>query len=265
MKAEILDISGKKQKDITLPSFFSEKIRYDLILKILEAKKHKQPHSPSPVGGKQHSASGKVKHVRHVWKTSYGKGLSRIPRMIMSRRGSQFNWVGAEIPSTVGGRRAHPPKILSMINTKKINKKELALALKSSIGATADKKQVMRKYANLEEKQLRPLPIIVDSKIANLKTKELIDSLKKILGKELFKISIKTKSVRPGKGKARGRKYKSNAGALIVLGKDEKIKTGAFDIVNATTVGINDLAKGGPGRLTVYTENAIKDLGERIK
>lgn len=265
MKAEILDINGKKQKEISLPKFFSEKIRYDVILKVLETKKHKQPHSPSPVGGKQHSASGKIHHLRHVWKNSYGKGISRIPRKIMSRRGAQFNWVGAEIPSTVGGRRAHPPKILSMINTKKINKKEILMALKSSISATANKKQIIRKYANIEEKQLKTLPIIVDSKITKLKTKELISSLKKILGKDLFDISIKTRSIRPGKGKARGRKYKSNAGALIVIGKDEKIKTGAFDIASANSVGVNNLAKGGPGRLTIYTETAIKELGERIK
>jgi len=119
MKARILDTNGKKTKEITLPSFFSHKIRYDLIAKILEAKKTRQPYSPSPVAGNQHSASGKIRHRRHVWKTHYGKGISRIPRKIMTRRGSQFNWVGATIPSTRGGRRAHPPKILSAINIKK--------------------------------------------------------------------------------------------------------------------------------------------------
>ena len=60
----------------------------------------------------------------------------------------------------------------------------------------------------------------------------------------------------------RGRKYKTNAGLLIVVGKDEKLKANAFDVANVKNLSVNDLAKGGVGRLTVYTENAIKDLGE---
>ena len=112
MKGYVLDINGKKLRTIDLHSCFSKKIREDIIAKVLEVKKNKQPYAPSPVAGKQHSASGKIRHRRHVWKSGYGKGISRIPRKIISRRGSQFNWIGAEIASTVGGRRAHPPKIL---------------------------------------------------------------------------------------------------------------------------------------------------------
>ncbi len=124
MKAEILDINGKKSKSIDLPRFFSNKIREDVVSKVLEAKKSWQPYSPSLVGGKQHAASGKMRHRRHVWQTHYGKGMSRIPRKVMSRKGNQFNWVGAEVSSTRGGRRAHPPKVISLLNLKKINKKE---------------------------------------------------------------------------------------------------------------------------------------------
>ena len=112
MKAKVLDISGKKTKEIELPGVFSRKIRKDLIAKVLESKKSKQPYSPSPVAGKQHAASGKMVHRRHVWRSGYGRGQSRIPRKITSRRGTQFNLIGAEVSSTRGGRRAHPPKIL---------------------------------------------------------------------------------------------------------------------------------------------------------
>ena len=101
MKTHIFDINGKKEKEITLPSVFSNAVREDIVAKVVEARKTRQPYAPSPVGGKQHSASGKIQHVRHVWKTMQGKGISRVPRKIMSRRGSQFNWVGAEIPNGV--------------------------------------------------------------------------------------------------------------------------------------------------------------------
>ena len=125
MKAQIVGIDGKKIKEIDLPNFFSARIRDDLISKILEAKKKRQPYEPSPVAGQQHAAKGKMVHRRHVWRSGYGKGMSRVPRKIFSRRGEQFNWEAAEVPFARGGMRAHPPKVLSMIELPKINKKEM--------------------------------------------------------------------------------------------------------------------------------------------
>lgn len=264
-KIHVLDIEGKKTKEINLPSCFSGKIREDIISVVLETKKTKQPYSPSPVAGNQYSASGKIRHRRHVWKTHYGKGISRVPRKIMTRRGSQFNWVGATVPQAVGGRRAHPPKILSMLNKKRINKKEMKIALISAITATAEAKEVKNKYEKLKDSRIKSLPLVVESKIVSLKTKDLIVSLKKILGEELFKVALKKKAVRSGKGKLRGRKYKSNAGMLLVTGKDEGLKTNAFEIQNSEKLSVVDLAKGKMGRLTVYTESAIKNLNERFK
>jgi large subunit ribosomal protein L4e len=265
MKAYILDIEGKKGKEITLPSAFSTVIREDIVAKVIEAKKTRQPYAPSPVGGKQHSASGKIQHVRHVWKTMQGKGISRVPRKIMSRRGSQFNWVGAEIPNAVGGRRAHPPKIVSMINTNRINKKEMILALKSALSATGDEKIVAKRYERLRDKKLSGLPLVVESKITHLKTKNLISGLKNILGEVLFEVSLKKKSVRSGKGKLRGRKYKKSLGLLLVTGNKEKLNTNIIDVKKVKELSVTDLANGGVGRLTMYTEEAIKEIGERLK
>ena len=183
----------------------------------------------------------------------------------MSRRGSQFNWVGATVPSAVGGRRAHPPKVISMINKKRINKKEMKIALISALTATTEVKEIKNKYGKLKDSKIKSLPLVVESKVVSLKTKDLISSLKKILGDELFKVALRKKSVRSGKGKLRGRKYKSNAGMLLVTGKNEKLKTNAFEIKNSENLGVVDLAKGKMGRLIVYTENSIKNLNERFK
>ena len=217
MKGNILDIEGKKLKQIELPKFFDADVREDLIQKILEAKKIKQPYGPSPVAGNQASASGKLKHHRHVWKSQYGRGMSRVPRKLMSRKGSNFNWVGATVPNTRGGRRAHPPKSFSMISEIKINKKELKQAIISALSATASGKWIMKKYSSIKEEP-NNFPLITESKISTLKTKELILSMKKILGENLFELALKKKEVRSGKGKLRGRKYKSNMGLLIVVG-----------------------------------------------
>jgi len=264
MKANVLNTQGKKIKEIDLPKCFSQEIREDIVAKVLEVKKRQQPYAPSLMAGKQYSASGKIKHRRHVWKTHYGHGISRIPRKIISARGNRFNWIGAFIPGTVGGRRAHPPKILSMINTRKINKKEMKIALTSALSATANEKKISKRYKSLKDKKLHGLPLVVDSKLISLKTKDLISSLKKILG-NLFEISVKKKTIRSGKGKFRGRKYKSTAGLLIVVGKKEKSKIKAFEIISVDKLSVINLAKGGLGRLTLYTEQAIKDLGERLK
>jgi large subunit ribosomal protein L4e len=265
MKVTLLNLEGKKIKEIDLPSCFSGKIREDVVSKVLEAGKTQQPYSPSLVAGKQHSASGRIVHRRHVWRSGYGRGASRIPRKTFSRRGSQFNWTGAEVASTRGGRRAHPPKTISMINVKKINKKEMKSALTSAISATADKKEFLSRYGSLTDKDIAKLPLVVESKLTSLKTKEFLSSLKKILGKELFVLALRKKKIRSGKGKLRGRKHKSSAGILFVTGNKEKIKSKAFETRNVQNLSVNDLARGGLGRLTVYTENAIKELGEKLK
>lgn len=262
MKAKILDIHGKEKGEIELPKCFSVGIREDIVAKVLEAKKSRQPYSPSPVAGKQHSAKGKLKHLRHVWKSQYGRGISRVPRKILSRRGGQFIWQAAEASQARGGMRAHPPKVLSMVNSRRINKKEMELALASAISATANKKQVAEKYSTLRE--IKNLPLVVEPQILSLKAKELLSGLKNILG-EMFNVGIKKKGIRAGKGRKRGRKYKSSAGLLLVVGENEKLKTSAFEVKRARNLSTTDLAKGGLGRITIYTEKAIKELGEKLE
>lgn len=242
---------------------FESPIREDIVAKVLETKKRQQPYSPSPVAGKQHSAKGLIVHARHIWRSGYGRGQSRVPRKIFTRRGSQFNWEGAEVPQARGGMRAHPPKVTQFTRNLKINKKELEIAFLSSISATASEKHVLKKYSTIEKLD-KKVPFIVSSEITKMKTKKMLEELKKMLG-NLYKVSIKEKSIRAGKGKLRGRKHKSNAGMIFVLGKDEKLKTGLFDVKKADELGVVDLANGGLGRVAVYTENAVKELENKFK
>ena len=75
MKAQILDIDGKKIKEITT-TLFEEPIREDLIYKIVEADKMKYPSSPKLYAGMDRSASGKIRRKRHTWKSGYGRGYA---------------------------------------------------------------------------------------------------------------------------------------------------------------------------------------------
>jgi large subunit ribosomal protein L4e len=75
----------------------------------------------------------------------------------------------------------------------------------------------------------------------------------------MFSLTLKKKVVRAGKGKMRGRKYKSNAGLLLVTGKDEKLAIKGIDVRNKSSLKIADLYP--LGRLTLYTKKAIEELG----
>ncbi len=262
MKITILDSEGKKKKEIET-SIFDGKIREDIVQKVAEAEKIRQPYSPFPLAGKQYSAMGKIRHGRRRWKTAAGKGISRVPRKIFWRRGTQFYWEAATVSGTRGGRRAHPPKILGMINTKKINKKETRLAFLSALALTSSVEHIKKKYSTLESQKIETkLPIVVEESVVKLKTKEFLSLVKKMLG-GLSEIAIQKRKVRHGKGKMRGRKYKKTAGALFIIGKQEEMKINGVDIKKANEVRVKDLASNG-ARLTIYTEKAIKELEERI-
>ncbi|HTZ41636.1 MAG TPA: 50S ribosomal protein L4 [Candidatus Omnitrophota bacterium] len=262
MKTPIFNHNGEKIKEIEMPSFFSARIREDLISKVLESLKKKQPYSPSPVAGKQHAARGKVQHRRHVWRSGYGKGISRVPRKIMSRRGEQFNWEAAEIPGARGGLRAHPPYVIGMQTFSRINKKEMRIAFISALSSTANSEEIKSRYKSLEGKKIEhALPLII-SELKFKKTKEMISAMKKILGNTLFEIAMPKKKTRSGRGKFRGRKYRKSAGLLIVTGNNEEINSNVFETARARELNVQNLEMG---RLTLYTEKAIKELEERLK
>ena len=83
---------------------------------------------------------------------------------------------------------------------------------------------------------------------------------------ENFEKVLKHKSIRAGIGKMRGRKYKSNAGLLFVVGNEEKMKRKGIEIVRVIDLTIKDLSPNGePGRLVCWTEKAIKDIEGRFK
>jgi large subunit ribosomal protein L4e len=253
-KIQILNKEGNKIKEVET-ILFEEPIRKDIILKVIESEKIRQPYSPKFRAGMDISASGNVTHRRKVWKSDRGKGISRIPKKTFWRRGTQFSWEGAIVPSTKGGRRAHPPK--GNVNLKKINKKEMRKAFLSALSYISNIDELNKKYSSLERIETQ-LPLVVESSILQLNTKEFLDSLKKILG-DFHNVAIQKKSIRAGIGKMRGRKYKRNAGLLFIMGDKEEKRINGIDAVNVSELGIGDLAENG-ARLTLFSETAIKEI-----
>lgn len=253
MKAALYSANGDKKEDISLPEIFNIKIREDLALKYFEAEKFslRQAYSSFSEAGKRHSASGTISHRRHEWKGHYGKGISRVPRKTMHRRGINFYWVGAEVSNARGGRTAHPPK--GIYRERKINKKEKTLAISSGFAATINKDYLAKRYSSM--KDMKTVSAVIDS--FPMKTKEVILTMKKIFGENFEKV-FRIKNVRAGKGKMRARKYKSNAGLLVVTGKDEKIKFSGLDIKKTGDLKMRDLYP--LGRLTLYTRKALEEM-----
>lgn len=258
MKAKLYDKTGKAKGDVNLPKCFTGRIRADILLKVFEAQKgvFSQAYGSMEGAGAQYSASGISKKKRHDWKGTYGKGISRIPRKIMSRHGASFNWIGATVSSTRGGRRPHAPRAEKNL-FKKINKKELLIALKSALTGSLDAKALETKFG-------RKVNVggVFTADILSAKTKDFVAAMKAIFGDENF---LKKRSIRAGIGKMRGRKYKSNAGLLFVVGSEEEMKRSGVDVVKVSDLAVKDLAPNGvAGRMVCYSEKAIEEIGGRF-
>ncbi|MBI2108233.1 50S ribosomal protein L4 [Candidatus Woesearchaeota archaeon] len=261
MKVDILDISNNKVGQLELPVQFMEEIRQDLIARAVLAQQSeaRQIYGANPHAGKR--ASAVLSRRRRKYRGSYGIGIARSPRKIMTRSGTRFNWVGAFAPNTVGGRRAHPPKATKDL-AKRINRKEKKKAIRSAISATMVSELVAKRGHVLPEK----FPFIVDDKIEGVgKTGEVFEILTRLgFGSELER--GEGRKIRAGRGKLRGRKYKRKRSLLIVVSKPGNLMNAAHNIPGIDIVGIKSLnaellAPGAvPGRLTLWTKSAVEQL-----
>ncbi|MEM4396317.1 MAG: 50S ribosomal protein L4 [Candidatus Woesearchaeota archaeon] len=263
MKLKIKDLSGKIVKEIELSNHFDEEYRPDLIMRaFLAIRSHKRvPYGANPMSGKWHVS--KLSRRRHDYKGAYGKGISRVPRKTLWRRGMQFYWVAATAPGTVGGRRAHPPKA-EKVWAEKINIKERRKAIRSAIAATLKKELIALRNHIIPD----DFPFGVVSDIEKIeKTKELVNTLNSLgFEKELERVN--EKKVRAGKGKSRNRKYKLKKSLLLIVDNDSKIRNAVknipgVEVLSVKNLNVEALSPGSHGiRLTLWSESALNKLKE---
>src|SRR3989339_383706 len=241
MKTSIVGMDGKKGKEVTLPRQFSEEFRPDLIKKAVLAQ---QSHNIQAYGTKEGAGlrqSAFITKRRKHYKTTYGRGQSRTPRKVLSRKGMNFHYVGAVAPNTVGGRVSHPPKAAKIWDLK-INVQERRKAIRSAIAATMNAALVKRRGHTTES-------FVVENTIEDLK-------------KELDRIAIK--KIRAGKGKNRGRPYRKKKGPLLVVSKKCALITAARNLQGIDVCTVKDLnaellAPGtDAGRLTLWSDKALE-------
>jgi large subunit ribosomal protein L4e len=260
MKVKILNLEGKEGKEIELPSQFDEEIHPNLIKRAVLSieSKEMQPYGAMPKAGQRSSAV--LSRRRRKYRGSYGKGISRVPRKIMWKRGTQFGWEGAFAPGTKGGRRAHPPKA-SKILDEKINKKERRKAIRSALSAS-----VLKEHVETRHKIPDKIPLIVESKFENLEKTKIVKDILINLGlkKELERIDVR--KIRAGKGKGRGRKYKLKCGPLLVVSDECSLEKAGrnlqgVEISKVNSLNAKKLAPGCvPGRLIIWSEGAIEKI-----
>jgi len=253
-KINIYDLDGKKKGLIDKPEIFSVKPRKDLIhvANNVSQSKSKQTQGRDIRAG--------LKNISEGWGTGYG--MSRAPR----RKGSGFPTARnvGRVPFAKGGRRTHPIKSEKVIG-KKINKKIKKLSIISAISASGDKYWVLKRGHNLDN--IPELPLVIDDKIQTIKKTERMYSILCNLGfkEELLKIK-KSRKIRSGKGKVRGRKYKNKKGILIIIKEDFGIVKASrnvpgTDVIMVENVSINNLAPGGvSGRLILWSQSAFSEL-----
>lgn len=261
MKLKVIDTKNKEVGDVSLPAQFSEDVRPDLVKRAVLASQsnRRQPYGAHPMAGKR--ASAELSRRRHNYKGSYGHGISRVPRKIMTRRGTRFFWVGAFAPGTVGGRRAHAPKAQKIWSVK-LNVKERRKAIRSAMSAVIQKEIVEKRGHKVPANY----PFVLDNSFEKVaKTKDVSDLLKALgFGDELKRDAIK--KVRAGRGKARGRKYKTKIGPLLVVSDRCELEKAARNLPGvevrlAKELNAESLAPGADiGRLTLFTQSAIEKI-----
>jgi large subunit ribosomal protein L4e len=247
----VYSLRGEVVKSIPVPNAFMREFRPDVIRKAVSAQEAnmRQPYGASKGAGMRHAVS--------TW--GKGRGVARVQRLSQGQRGAQS-------PGTVGGRRAHPPYV-ERDWSEKINRKEMAVAKLSALAAMADPEKVRERGHKFAEGIT--VPIVVEDGIENLsKTSEVMDVLERIGIADVERVRDGTKTM-AGRGKMRGRRFRSPRGVLIVVSNEESpLLTGASNLPGVEIVTFDNLnaalmAPGGdPGRLALFSESALNKIGE---
>lgn len=254
---KVLTLAGKKKGTVILPPVFDTPLRKDVIKRAVLAQQsaNYQRHGVDPLAGKRTTAAS--------W--GVGHGRARVPR----RKGQGYRSAshGAFAPSTVGGRRTHPPEASKNIQ-ERINKKERRLAIRSAIAATANTEIVTSRGHVFEADEL---PLIIVDELQEVQSTEEVKEVLENLG--LWGDIVRAKKgrkIRGGAARLRGRKYRRPVGPLIVINEDKGIRRAASNlpgvkVVYVTKLNAEALAPGTqPGRLTLWTKSSIDALSSGL-
>ncbi len=260
MNANVMNLQGTVSGSVELSEVFNEEVRDDLIRRavIAENTLKLQPQGHYILAGMNTTA--RYYGTMSSYRSGRHMGIAIRPRQ---KLGGGVQGQVRRIPSSVKGKRAHPHQIEKTL-VERINKKEYQKAIMSSIAATGKQEYVSGKIGEAIK-----LPIVVTNDIESVKkTRELM----KILN--AFKLTAdleksKSPQIRKGLRRLAARRHFRKS-LLIVVNDDKGIVKAARNIPgvdSCTLKGIRAgmLAPGGvPGRITLWSESAIKNMKEEI-
>jgi large subunit ribosomal protein L4e len=246
---QVLDIEGKSAGEVALPQVFETGLRLDIIRKATIAQQSHgfQPQGRNLMAGKRTTAES----------FGVGRGISRVPRI---GGHGPLSGTAAFAPGTVSGRMAFPP-VTSKKLVKQINQKERRLALKSAIAATASD-QVVRNRGHRFGKD-RTLPLVVSDEVEGLS--KASDAKRFLTSIGIWEDIVRVRMSKRIKAGARVHAV----GPLVVVGEDRNARKAlrnfeGLDVIRAKDLSVEDLAPGThPGRLTIWSESAIKTMAGR--
>ena len=127
------DVEVSDGSKVNLPAAFESEVREDLVKLAVASSRanRRQAYGSRPHVGKRRPMAG-MKHSVEWW--GKGRGVSRILRRTGSRRGAQN-------PHTLGGRRAHGPKV-EKDWSRKLNAKQRHAARNAALAATVSMETV---------------------------------------------------------------------------------------------------------------------------
>lgn len=261
MKLPVYNLEGKKSGEIDVGDALSKPVRVEVINRCFLAEQSllRQPYGTDYWAGKRTSA-----HYHGERGTRYSmmnKEMARLRRI----HGNQgyLSMTARFSPQATKGRAAHPPKP-EKVWTLKVNKKEAALGLASSLSASSNKIFVSSRGHLVAGDMV--LPIVVEDRVEGIKNTKQIRSLfvGLGLGKEIERAG--KKKVRAGKGKRRGRRYQKKKGPLFIVKQDNGVvkairNLAGFDATESKKLSVSMLSPGGrPGRLAIFTQSALQEL-----
>jgi len=251
------------KKGLCMPQVFSAPLRADLVRYVHRNmnKNKRQAMAVKDQAGYDTAAAS--------WGT--GRAVARIPRV--PGGGTHRSGQGAFGNMCRGGGMFNPTKTWRRWH-RKTNVTQKRHALAAAVAATGVPALVMARGHQIEEVPELPL-VVSDSANKIEKTKEAV-ALLAGLGCDADLAKVKeSKKIRAGRGKARNRRYVMRKGPLVVhaLTKEEETDGSSIaksfrnipgvEVCNVDRLNLLQLAPGGAfGRLVVYTEGAIKRLGQ---
>ncbi|WP_323173786.1 50S ribosomal protein L4 [Natrialba sp. PRR66] len=250
MDATVRNLDGSDAGSVDLPAVFETQYRPDLIARAVNVAQanRKQDYGADEFAGMRTPAES----------FGSGRGMAHVPKQ---------DGRGRRVPQTVKGRKAHPPKA-EKDQSESINTKAKKLAVRSAIAATTDAELVAERGHAFDDDT--EIPVVVADEFEDLqKTKEVVEFLEAAGLAEDIQRADEGRNVRSGRGKTRGRKYKTPTSILFVTSSETGPSRAArnlagADVATAAEVNAEDLAPGAqPGRLTVWTESALEEVADR--